>query len=185
MSATSMRDAAVAAAAARRAACRRPAWRRARCATRLPSARASRSRSAGDRRQVRRQVRLDARPRPARGAVAGRAPARPPRSTSVGADARLRHARELAELVDDPRAASAARRGWCRSTRGTARANAAAAAPSLGSSARRSVSIESWIGKIGFFSSWARRRAISRQAATRSACSRRSREVLELARSGP
>ena len=33
------------------------------------------------------------------------------------------------------------------------------------------------MGKIGFFSSWARRRAISRQAATRSACTSRSRET--------
>ena len=33
------------------------------------------------------------------------------------------------------------------------------------------------MGKIGFLSSWARRRAISRQAATRSACTSRSREV--------
>ena len=53
---------------------------------------------------------------------------------------------------------------------------AIAAAPSW-SRARRSVSIESWMGKIGFLSSWARRRAISRQAATRSACTSRSRDV--------
>ena len=33
------------------------------------------------------------------------------------------------------------------------------------------------MGKIGFFSSWASRRAISRQAATRSACSTRSRDA--------
>jgi len=43
------------------------------------------------------------------------------------------------------------------------------------SATRRRVSIESWMGKMGFFSSWARRLAISRQAATRSACSSRSR----------
>ena len=45
------------------------------------------------------------------------------------------------------------------------------------SATRRRVSIESWMGKIGFFSSWARRLAISRHAATRSAWSARSRDA--------
>ena len=148
--------------------------------TRLPSARASRSRSAGDRRQVVGQVGLH---RDAARARRGRG-----RATLLDHLVHVEWApgcgrgmrANSAELVDDlAQRAQLVEDGVARLAEQRRRSARLAAAPSW-SSARRSVSIESWMGKIGFFSSWARRRAISRQAATRSAWSSRSRDVAQL-----